>query len=188
MPSNTKGGKGYKKKKKQANTEEPIFIDRQVGQMPARAIRLLGNRNVLCYSNDNVLRLCHICGKMKGRVFIEPGDVVLITLREFGVDANKRKEVKNGDIIAKYASQQFAALKKEDGVNPKLFMKLETGGHCVGEIGTDYTDAVMNVPEDEGFDFEHSDSDSDSEHDIKESPKETIDIDKTDDDINIDDI
>jgi hypothetical protein len=101
---------------------------------------------------------------MKGRVFIEPGDIVLITLREFGIfDPKKLKEVKNGDIIAKYASQQFAALKKEDGVNPKLFMKLETGGHCVGEIGTDYTDAVMNVPEDEGFEFENSESESGDE-------------------------
>jgi translation initiation factor 1A len=187
MPSNTKGGKGYKKKKKQANTDEPIFIDRQMGQMPARAIRLLGNRNVLCYSNDNVLRLCHICGKMKGRVFIEPGDVVLITLREFGVfDPKKLKEVKNGDIIAKYASQQFAALKKEDGVNPKLFMKLETGGHCVGEIGTDYTDAVMNVPEDEGFDFEHSDSDSESGCE-EEKPKTEI-IETAEVEIDIDNI
>jgi len=166
MPSNTKGGKGYKKKKKGANTYEPVFIDRQMGQMPARAIRLLGNRNVLCYSNDNILRLCHICGKMKGRQFVEPGDVVLITLRDFGMsdmtsnDALKRiKDTKNGDIIAKYAPEQFTALKKEEGVNPKLFMKLETGGHCVGEIGTDYTDAVMTVVEDEGFDFEHSEED-----------------------------
>jgi hypothetical protein len=124
---------------------------------------------------------------MKGRVFIEPGDVVLITLREFGVlDPKKLKDVKNGDIIAKYASQQFAALKKEDGVNPKLFMKLETGGHCVGEIGTDYTDAVMNVPEDDGFDFEHSGSDSESEEDTKEHPEEATRV--IEQEINIDDI
>ena len=163
MPPNTKGGKGYKKKKKQANTDEPIFIDRQMGQMPARAIRLLGNRNVLCYSNDNVLRMCHICGKMKGRVFVQPGDVVLITLRDFKMSATEKelKEVKTGDIIGKYDPRQFTALKKEEGVNQKIFMKLESGGHCVGEVGTDYTGVEMNVVEDTGFEFEHSEESED---------------------------
>lgn len=171
MPPNTKGGKGYKKKKKQAKVYEPVFIDRQMGQMPARAIRLLGNRNVLCYSNDNVLRLCHICGKMKGRQFVEPGDVVLITLRDFMMSASEKdlKNVKTGDIIAKYAPEQFNILKKEEGVNQKLFMKLETGGHCVGEIGTDYTGVEMAVAEDEGFEFEHSSTESEEEKEEKET-------------------
>jgi translation initiation factor 1A len=169
MPPNAKGGKGYKKKKKQGNTDEPIFIDRQMGQMPARAIRLLGNRNVLCYSNDNILRMCHICGKMKGRVFIQAGDVVLITLRDFMMSATEKqlKDVKTGDIVAKYDPRQFTALKKEQGVNQKIFMKLESGGHCVGEVGTDYTDVEMNVPEDTGFEFEHSEE---SDEDGEESP------------------
>ena len=171
MPPNTKGGKGYKKKKKQANTYDPVFIDRQAGQMPARVVRLLGNRNVICYSNDNVLRMCHICGKMKGRVYIEPGDVVLITLRDFmeNATANDLKGVKTGDIVGKYAAEQFASLKKENGVNLKLFMKLEAGGHCVGEIGTDYTDTVIVAAEDDGFEFEHQDSEDES----GESDKET---------------
>jgi translation initiation factor 1A len=197
MPPNAKGGKGYKKKKKQGNTDEPIFIDRQMGQMPARAIRLLGNRNVLCYSNDNVLRMCHICGKMKGRVFVQPGDVVLITLRDFMMSANEKqlKEVKTGDIVAKYDSRQFSALKKEEGVNQKIFMKLESGGHCVGEVGTDYTDVEMNVVEDTGFEFEHSDE-SDEEEDEKpptasgivEAKPSTRIVEQEEEDINIDDI
>jgi translation initiation factor 1A len=187
MPSNTKGGKGYKKKKKQANTYEPVFIDRQMGQMPARAIRLLGNRNVLCYSNDNILRMCHICGKMKGRVFIEPGDVVLITLRDFKMSATEKelREVKTGDIIAKYDPHQFTSLKKEEGVNQKLFMKLESGGHCVGEVGTDYTEVEMNVIEDTGFEFEHSDDSEDSGEDTPVAVDTRIEEEK---EFNIDDI
>jgi translation initiation factor 1A len=172
MPSNTKGGKGYKKKKKQANVYEPVYVERQMGQMVARAIRLLGNRNVLCYSNDNILRMCHICGKMKGRVFIEPGDVILISLRDFnmGATAAELKLVKTGDIIAKYPPEQYKSL-KEEGVNLKLFTKLEVGGHCVAEIGTDYTDVAMAAVEDDGFDFEHSGDDDEDE----ESPKEKVD-------------
>lgn len=167
MPPNAKGGKGFKKKKKQSNDSEPIFIDRAAGQMPARAIRLLGNRNVLCYSNDNVLRMCHICGKMKGRVFIEPGDVVLITLRDFMVDASpaQLKAIKMGDIVGKYAPEQFNSLKAEAGVNPKLFMKIESSGGCsVSEIGADYTDTEIKVTEDLGFEFEGSESDESEEH------------------------
>lgn len=171
MPSNTKGGKGYKKKKKQANVYEPVYVERQMGQMVARAIRLLGNRNVLCYSNDNILRMCHICGKMKGRVFIDPGDVILISLRDFnmGATAAELKLVKTGDIIAKYPPEQYKSL-KEEGVNLKLFTKLEVGGHCVAEIGTDYTDVPMAAVEDDGFDFENSEGDE-SEED-KEPVKE----------------
>jgi len=160
MPINMKGGKGYKKKKKESTAayREPIFIDRQVGQMPARAIRLLGNRNVLCYSNDNIIRMCHICGKMKGRVYIEPGDVVLITLRDFSSQpGGDTKNIKLGDIIAKYAPEQYNLLKKEEGVNAKLFMKLETAGSCsIAEVGTDCSGAVMTLPDDTGFEFDHS--------------------------------
>lgn len=163
MPANVKGGKGYKKKKKESTAlyREPIFIDRQVGQMPARALRILGNRNILCYSNDNVLRMCHICGKMKGRNFVEPGDVVLITLRDFSSPAAKAntKSVKLGDIIAKYDPEQFGMLKAEEGVNPKIFMKLETMDGCrVGEVGTDMTTTTLSMPEDDGYDFERSGS------------------------------
>jgi translation initiation factor 1A len=169
MPSNTKGGKGYKKKKKQAAVYEPVFIDRQEGQMPARAIRLLGNRTVLCFSNDNILRMCRICGKMKGRVFIEPGDVVLITLRDFATNptAAELKKVKLGDIVGKYAPEQFPSLKTEEGVNPKIFMKLEVAGIAVAEIGTDYTDTEMKVVEDLGYDFENSESEESEEKEEK---------------------
>ena len=102
MPPNFKGGKGYKKKKKEEQTT-PVYIDMQEGQMLARAIRLLGNRNVLCFSNDNIIRICHISGKMKGRVYIEPGDVVLISLRSFASPEIEvsTKSVKRGDIVAK---------------------------------------------------------------------------------------
>lgn len=195
MPSNTKGGKGYKKKKKGANTYEPVFIDRQMGQMPARAIRLLGNRNVICYSNDNVLRMCHICGKMKGRVFIEPGDVVLITLRDFKENPTEKelKAIKVGDIVGKYDPLQYKSLKEEDGVNPKLFMKLESAGYTVEGIGTDYKDVAPPLEVDDAFEFEHSESESEEEG--EERPVKTEEKRQTvvtraseEDELNIDDI
>ena len=147
MPPNTKGGKGYKKKKKQAAFYEPIFIDRQKGQMLARAIRLLGNRMVMCYSNDNILRMCHICGKMKGRVFVGVGDIVLTSLRDFGEGTDR------GDIIGKYPAEQYSSLKKEEGVNPNLFLKVEgMKGANLAALGIELDDMAEDV--DDAFEFE----------------------------------
>jgi translation initiation factor 1A len=185
MPSNTKGGKGYKKKKKQANTDEPIFIDRQMGQMPARAIRLLGNRNVLCYSNDNVLRLCHICGKMKGRVFVDMGDIVLLSLRDFGEGTTR------GDIVGKFPAEQHSSLRKEKGINPNLFLKLDImKGVTVEAVGQDFKEFAEDTVND-AFEFDMSavTDESDNENVIVDTvKKDTVDKSKTDGDVNIDDI
>ena len=166
MP-NKKGGKGYKKGKGDEVTLE--FIDIQEGQYMARAIRLLGSRNVLCYSDDNVLRICHICRNMKKyKIWVETGDVVLISLRHFSdVDS---KTIKRGDIIAKYAPEQLRLLKKEGKVNERLFMKLEDRGVMIDAVGEDMTDETMIVDtkEDDLFDYDDESGSEDSAE--KESP------------------
>jgi translation initiation factor 1A len=195
MPPNFKGGKGYKKKKKEEQTT-PVYIDMQEGQMLARAIRLLGNRNVLCFSNDNIIRICHISGKMKGRVYIEPGDVVLISLRSFASPELEvsTKSVKRGDIVAKYAPEQLSKLKKEAGVNLKLFMKLETmHGISLGEIGEDKTNdtRIVDSGMDDGFEFEHSDDEGaaqQAQQPAQEKPKAKEESSDSDREVNIDDI
>lgn len=158
MP-NKKGGKGYKKGKGDEVALE--FIDIQEGQYMARAIRLLGSRNVLCYCDDNVLRICHICRNMKKyRVWVETGDVVLISLRHFSdVDT---KTIKRGDIIAKYAPEQLRLLKKEGKVNERLFMKLEDRGVMIDAVGEDMTDETMIVDakEDDLFDYDDEDDEA----------------------------
>lgn len=165
MPPNTKGGKGYKKKKKVGDSQAvPAYLDREPDQQPARAIRLLGNRNVLCFCNDGVLRICHICGKMKGRVWIEPGDMVLVSLRDLRsdkeVERGAKLETNRGDILGKYHPEHLRKLKKEAGVSPTLFMKLETAdGLTLSELGMDLTSskklqAAVAGDDDFGFTFE----------------------------------
>jgi translation initiation factor 1A len=177
MPPNAKGGKGYKKKKKGGDEQQQsVMIDRQEGQMVARAIRLLGNRNVLCYCEDNRLRICHICGKMKGRDWVEPGDVVLVSVREFeNYDAKVDKEdMRRGDIIAKYANDLLPKLRKEAGMNQKLFMKLEgREGITLEEVGVDKSkDRRIDEEEDDcGFEFEQE-TPADAEEGIGEEKKE----------------
>jgi translation initiation factor IF-1 len=148
MPINTKGGKSFKKKKGGQGPE--VIIERKPGEIPARVLKLLGNRMAYCYSNDNILLRCHICGRMKGRDFVEVGDIVLITTRDYEsknieVEGREKKE-RTGDIIAKYPSDQLSSLRKEAGVNMRIFLKLEVTDNCkLQHIGDDLTKTEMVV-------------------------------------------
>jgi hypothetical protein len=98
---------------------------------------------------------------MRGRVFVDIGDIVLISLRDFELGANKESEDLTGDILAKYPYECLTSLKKEEGVNPKLFLQLEVlDGARLAAIGT------ANTIEEAGFDFDREEekdgSDSDS--------------------------
>lgn len=176
MPPNAKGGKGYKKKKKVSSEIIPSmnFLEKQSDQMVARAIRLLGNRNVLCYCNDNILRICHICGRMKGRAWIEPGDLVLISLRELSSIETDKKGALRGDIVGKYVPDQYSTLRKERGVNQKLFMKLESmDGVVLEEIGVDKSNDVrLKEADDCGFTFEEGEGGDESSEASSEEDEE----------------
>jgi translation initiation factor 1A len=144
MP-NFKGGKHYKKK---AKTDEggaaALMIERQADQQVARVTKVLGNRNMQCYCNDNKVRICRVRGKLRNRVYIEQGDVVLISLRTLddGSDSDEAAasvaaKPDRGDILAKYPLETHSKLKKEDGVNPKIFMQIEAmEGGKVAALGT----------------------------------------------------
>lgn len=151
MPPNLKGGKNYKKGKKGGGEGvQSMMIERQEGQMIGRVIRILGNRNMLIYSNDSKLRICKVCGKMKGRVWIELGDIVLISLRSFGENDTSADR---GDIIGKYTPDLHSKLRKEAGVNDKIFMKLEVmSGMSLDELGT----APKIETDDDLFEFDDS--------------------------------
>jgi initiation factor 1A len=175
MPKNLKGGKQYKRKAKEGDVDLSAFtIDRLEGQQIARAVKLLGNRNILCYCNDNKMRVCHICGKMRGRVFVDIGDIVLISLRDFELGAAKKSEDLTGDILAKYPYECLTRLKKEEGINPKLFLQLEVlDGTRLAAVGT------ANTIEETGFEFDRdetkeSESGSDSG---SESESDDVDVD-----------
>jgi translation initiation factor 1A len=155
MPPNTKGGKQYKKKAKGASEQGLIMIERQPGQQIARVIKILGNRFMSCYCNDSTVRVCRVRGKMRGREFVEKGDVVLISLRTFETGDD---DDKTGDILAKYPHDSLSSLKKEEGINQKLFLQLELlDGSRLAELGA----AAEAAGEFEGGgedDSDHSDS------------------------------
>lgn len=179
MPPNAKGGKGYKKKKKVSGQgdRELVEIVREPGQMPARAIRLLGNRQVLCYCNDDVIRNCHICGRMKGRQYVNLGDVVLISLRDWSANV-KPKEVKLGDIVNVYSRDHFSMLRKDPTVNSRLLLQLElANGYTTASLGQDCSGNTIDLPEDDGIEFENSE-DEDNETKIVAPVEKDVELDE----------
>ena len=69
------------------------------------ATKLLGFDRVLVKCQDGNERLCRIRGKMKRRVWIREGDVVLVSPWDFQSD-------KRGDIIWRYTRSQADLLRK----------------------------------------------------------------------------
>lgn len=185
MP-NTTGGKNYKKSKHSSGSYEPAFIDRQPDQLYARVIKVLGSLNMLVYCNDNKTRLCHVRGSMRKKVWINIGDIVLVSLREFEKDAEKTtKSYEKGDILAKYDASHMGKLKKLPDINQKLFMTLETtDGTVLAEIGKREASGNLISEEDCGIEFDYDEKDKKAERVKEESGLES----DSDKEVDIDDI
>ena len=70
------------------------------------AIKLLGFDRILVRCQDGHERLCRIRGKMKRRVWIREGDIVLVSPWDFQSD-------KRGDVIWRYKRSQAELLRKK---------------------------------------------------------------------------
>ena len=70
------------------------------------AVKLLGFDRVLVRCQDGHERLCRIRGKMKRRVWIREGDVVLVSPWDFQSD-------KRGDLIWRYTRAQAEMLRSK---------------------------------------------------------------------------
>ena len=106
MPKkNKKGGKKYKRRGKrgdEASKRELIF--KTEDHEYAKVTKMLGSSRVMCIDTDFVVRNCLIRGKMRKRVWINPGDIVLIEKDEY----NK----KVGLVVHKYYPNEIRRLEK----------------------------------------------------------------------------
>lgn len=141
MP-NQQGGKNYKKSKHSTGDAVVKIQEAEADQMYGRVIKILGNLNMSVYCNDNYTRICKVCGAMRKRVWVNVGDLVIVSLRDLDFNPkqvnNKDKDTKEmrGDIIYKFDLNMIGKAKKLDGINPKLFMQLEgIDGRVLGELG-----------------------------------------------------
>ncbi|EOR00256.1 Eukaryotic translation initiation factor 1A [Wallemia ichthyophaga EXF-994] len=105
MPKNKgKGGKNRRRGKNDNENDKRELIFKEEGQEYAQVSRMLGNGRLEASCFDGNKRLGHIRGKMRKKVWIGNGDIVLLSLREF--------EDEKADIIHKYSPDEARALKQ----------------------------------------------------------------------------
>lgn len=103
MPKNKgKGGKNRRRGKNESD-EKRELIFKEDGQEYAQVLRMLGNGRLEAYCMDGVKRLCHIRGKMRKKVWVNTGDIVLVGLREY--------QDEKADVILKYMADEARSLK-----------------------------------------------------------------------------
>ncbi|HDJ26312.1 MAG TPA: translation initiation factor eIF-1A [Candidatus Bathyarchaeota archaeon] len=76
------------------------------GDVYGVVVRLLGYDRALVRCQDGCERLCRIRGKLKRRIWIKPGDVVLVSPWDF-------QREKRGDIIWRYTKNQAEWLRRQ---------------------------------------------------------------------------
>ncbi|KII64004.1 Eukaryotic translation initiation factor 1A [Thelohanellus kitauei] len=104
MPKNKgKGGKNRRRGKNENDKDKRELIFKEEGQEYAQITKTFGNGYFEATTFEGVSRRSHIRGKMRKKVWINTGDLVLIGLRDFQDEA--------ADIIAKYTSDEAATLK-----------------------------------------------------------------------------
>eukprot|EP01097_Dermamoeba_algensis_P012059 TRINITY_DN962_c0_g1_i1.p1 TRINITY_DN962_c0_g1~~TRINITY_DN962_c0_g1_i1.p1 ORF type:complete len:143 (-),score=49.28 TRINITY_DN962_c0_g1_i1:165-593(-) len=103
MPKNKgKGGKNRRRGKKEDEEKRELII-KEDGQEYAQVVKMLGNGRLEAQCFDGSKRLCHIRGKMRKKVWVNAGDIVLIGLRDF--------QDGKADVILKYTSDEARSLK-----------------------------------------------------------------------------
>ncbi|KAK3900384.1 hypothetical protein C8A05DRAFT_35973 [Staphylotrichum tortipilum] len=140
MPKNKgKGGKNRRRGKNENDNEKRELTFKEDGQEYAQVLKMLGNGRLEAMCFDGVKRLGLIRGKLRKKIWINNGDIILVSLREY--------QDEKGDVILKYSADEARSLKAY-GELPDTAKINETDTFGPGEDG------------DCGFEF---DEDRDSE-------------------------
>ena len=108
MP-NKKGGKKFKKGKKQSyNDKKLIYKNPKEDQEYGKVISTCGNGRFQIECFDGKSRLGILAGNMRKRVWVNNDDIVLISRWEFLTDSDKCS------IVHKYDSDEVSKLQKEN--------------------------------------------------------------------------
>ena len=153
MPKNNKSGKKHKKNKNYGSENKSLRY-KEEGQDYAKVTRCKGNCrfDVLCC--DGKERLAILCGSMRKRKFINQGQLVLVSIREWQDDIC--------DIIDSYEESHAKRLKSEKEL-PESFRLGDDNPYDEHDDGIDF---VMSIP---------GESDEEVEGDnpfLKEEPNE----------------
>jgi translation initiation factor 1A len=88
---------GKRKVKNEANLQKMLLPS--VNDVLGRAVKMLGAERIMVKCQDGKERLCRIRGKLKRRVWVREGDIVLVSPWDFQSD-------KRGDIFWRYRRNQ----------------------------------------------------------------------------------
>jgi translation initiation factor 1A len=137
MPKNK--GKGGKNRRRGKNENEDLkreLIFRDALQQYAQVSKMLGNGRLEASCFDSVKRLCHIRGKLRKKVWINTGDIILLGLREY--------QDGKADVILKYTPDEARKLmalgeipnttkiNEEDGGDDNIVFNYEEDGEDAG--------------------------------------------------------
>ena len=114
MGKNILGGKNYKKHKKSPLKETELLF-REDEKADARIIKQLGDGRFECQifnTNTEINPIGKIRGSIRNKVWIEIGDFVLISTRNF--------DSSSCDIIHKYTDDNIANLKTYGEISSKI--------------------------------------------------------------------
>jgi len=149
MPKgNQKGGKKHKRNKNFTNENKSVRI-KEEGQEYAKVSKCKGNCRFDVECCDGKSRSAILCGGMRKRKFINQGDVVLVSIREWQDSVC--------DIIDSYDESQAKKLKQEKHI-PESFKLGEDNPY--GDLNDDI-EFVSEMPPSDESDDDSSDSEVD---------------------------
>jgi len=118
-----KGGKNRRRGKNDSDDKrELVFKDES--QEYAQVVKMLGNGRLEAMCFDGEKRLAHIRGKLRKKVWINNGDIILLSLREF--------EDGKADVIQKYTPDEARSLKQYGELPETTKISEETFGDDEG--------------------------------------------------------
>ncbi|KAK9259831.1 hypothetical protein V1519DRAFT_390531, partial [Lipomyces tetrasporus] len=89
--------------KNENDDEKRELVFKEDGQEYAQVVKMLGNGRLEALCFDGEKRLAHIRGKLRKKVWINQGDIILLSLRDF--------QDNQGDVILKYNADEARSLK-----------------------------------------------------------------------------
>jgi len=106
MKTTTKSANSPSKKKAKVHPPSPpLTLPPLTTYSPeyAQVIKMLGNGRLEALCFDGEKRLAHIRGKLRKKVWINQGDIILLSLRDY--------QDEKGDVILKYSADEARSLK-----------------------------------------------------------------------------
>ena len=175
--NSSQGGKNRRRGKNENDNEKRELVFKEEGQEYAQVVKMLGNGRLEAQCFDGARRLAHIRGKLRKKVWINQGDIILLSLRDY--------QDEKGDVIMKYsgtypnylARHVFSRDGLTDGFVADEARSLKAYGELPENAKINETDTYGDQG-DEGIGFEFDeDRDSDSSDEADGTGKKEIDID-----------